>query len=261
MNATKLGNAALTNLGIIEKAVVEIHEVQEVRVQEQDAVEAEGGGPGGALGGAVGAAKKLVQSVLPEPNKKKYVVQFNPSSLQIEARGPGQMNIMTFDTGEAVQPGKQRVRIFFRVQLVIDQENNFDAFLEDKMNLSPTQLTQNAIRGGMELAGKGKEPTVRETVEAFMGAIRSPRTRKITFAWGQMRYSGELNDVSAQYVMFNRKGQPVRANVSLSIQCFNEDPYPNSLGEWEAAYKKAFSGDGERGVGVSQTLGSVLNLG
>ncbi|MBR3525378.1 MAG: hypothetical protein IKO11_05985 [Lachnospiraceae bacterium] len=265
MDAAKIGNALLSNIGIIEKAVIEIQDRRKKVVEVQEGVEAQGGG--GGLGGAAGTmlgeiGGKVLSAVKVLPSVKRYVVQFNPSSLQIEARGPGHMNIMSFDGGKSVSPGKQRVRMYFRVQLVFDQENNFDAFLEDKMNLSPTQLGQNIARAGLQAAGKmKKDPTVRETVEAFVAAIRSPYTRKVTFAWGNMRYAGELNDVSAQYVMFNRKGQPVRANVSLAIQCFNEDPYPNSLGEWEAAYKRAFNDDENRTAGMGQKLGSVLNLG
>ena len=255
-----LGQTISGNFGIVAKAQIEIEDRRGDAVTEEEAVSIQKKNPGISVEnfGAADSGMKYVS----QKSVKTYVVQFNPSTLSLQARGPGYMNVMAFDeSGKTAGPSMQRVRVYFSVQLIIDQEDNFDCFLEDKMNLSPTQLAQNAIKGGMKLAGKGKEPTVKDVVEGFIAAIRSPRTREVGFRWGKMYYHGELNQVRAQYVMFNRKGQPVRATIEIGIQCFNEDALPNKLGEWEAAYKKAFGAGDLRSAGVGQKLGNILNLG
>ncbi len=260
----QIGNSLLANIGIIEKAIIEIEDNRGIETTRQEAVKiSKGQIANTTLRNDVSPTGISSYIRVPKQSKKRYTVQFNPSSISLTGRGPGYVNIMAFDkSGKSADPTKQSVRIYFSVQLVIDQVDNFDAFTEDKMNISPTQLGQNIAKGVMKATGKmAKDPTVKETVEAFISAIRSPYTRNITFQWGNMRYSGELNQVSAQYVMFNRKGQPVRANIDLGLQCFHEDPYPNSLGPWEDAYRRAFEKEETRAVGAAQMAGSILNLG
>ncbi len=254
-------DAILGSIGIVEKAMITILDRRGEAVTEEEAVQMKRDNPGLSVD-SISDTNSPLNKYVYETKRKHYIVQFNPASLNLQARGPGYMNVMAFDEkGRNTGPSKQRVRIYFTVQLIIDQEDNLDCFLEDKFNVSPTQLGQNIAKGVMKMAGKKKEPTVKDTVEAFIAAIRSSRTRDVAFTWGRMYYHGELNSVNAQYVMFNRKGQPVRANINLAIQCFNEDSLPNSLGEWEGAYKKAFGDEAERGAGVGQTLGNVFNLG
>ncbi|MCR5032413.1 MAG: hypothetical protein K6A92_06090 [Lachnospiraceae bacterium] len=223
-----LGNKIAQNLGVIEKATIDIKD---------------------SRGGKT-------------PTIKRYTVQFNPSSISLRGRGQGFMPVLTYgQNGETVKPPKQSVRITMSVRLVVDQVSNADAFMEDKLNLSPTQLGQNIAGAVMTGLGK-KQVTVQQTVEGFIAALRSPYTRQVGFHWGSMNYVGILNNVSAQYVMFNLQGQPIRAYINLSILCMHDDPAPNSLGPWEEAYKKAFSGDELDTVkGGSQLATNLINLG
>ncbi|MBR5420222.1 MAG: hypothetical protein IK115_03630 [Lachnospiraceae bacterium] len=270
--------------GDIEKAVIEIVDNRgtELKVNGPVGVNIAGQGgygsfvsapavPGEAANGPASylqaAGQKSLLNTLEggvkrSASRKRYVVQFNPSSITLRGHGEGYVPTISY-TKETTdpKPDKQSVRIFFSVRLVVDQVDNFDAFLEDKTNLSPTQLGQNILK---QIPKFKKEPSVKDTVEGFIGALRCTDTRIVTFHWGQMNYSGVMNNVNAQYVMFNRKGQPVRAYINLSLQCTHDDPLPNSLGPWEAAYEKAFGVNGianNRAVGAAQKYGSFINLG
>ena len=271
------GNTIAENIGIVEKAIVEI-------VDSRGAVPEPGQPPkppaagGGSLGGSFlsdsGAMGSLVSTELnplkgmssladfaSNANIKRYTVQFNPSSISLRGRGQGFMPVLSYGSeGSTITPAKQSVRITFSVKLVVDQVDKFDAFTEDKLNLSPTQLTQNVLKKGFGV--NNKEASVVEIVEGFIAALRSPYTRIVTFHWGKMNYAGVLNNVAAQYVMFNRKGQPVRAYINLSLMLMENSPYPNNLGAWEEAYKAAFGVSSElRSAGAAQKLGGILNLG
>ena len=272
------------NLGLVEKAIIEIIDARARGMNEADAVGGVGGGlaPGmpdipvldaadtfleasgaGNLMSSVGigATTEGLKKYYKGATAKRYTVQFNPSSLSVKGRGQGFMPVLAYGTnGATVHPTKQNVRITVSMRLVVDQVKNADAFMSDKLNLSPTQLAQNV--GTAIMTGMGaNQPTVQQTVEGFIAALRSPYTRIITFHWGTMNYSGILNNVSAQYVMFNVQGQPVRAYINLSLLCMHDNPAPNSLGPWQAAYKAAFSGDELDTTAATQVATNLLNLG
>lgn len=50
-----------------------------------------------------------------------------------------------------------------------------------------------------------------------MAAIRNEDHRPMIFQWGSLRYMGVLNAVSGKYTMFNTAGNPIRAEVQLSM--------------------------------------------
>ncbi|MCR5278217.1 MAG: hypothetical protein K6E19_02140 [Lachnospiraceae bacterium] len=191
--------------------------------------------------------------------KKSYEVQFNPSSLSLRGRGQGFMPVLTFDKqSNPAKNAKQSVRITMSVRLVIDQVVNFTSFTEDKLNLSPTQIAANiAVLTAQKASNK---PNVQQTVEGLIAALRSQYTREIDFFWGTMHYKGILNNVSAQYVMFDTAGHPVRAYINLSLLCV-ENVNPETLGIWEAAYEAAFSGDTLDTTNAGQIAPNLLNLG
>ncbi|MCR5251313.1 MAG: hypothetical protein K6E50_11965 [Lachnospiraceae bacterium] len=202
---------------------------------------------------------KNVGEIFGQAGVKQYVVQFNPSSLTLRGFGSGFTPIMTYGTnGAMTQSTSQSVSINFNVRLILDQVDPFDSFMADKLNVSPTQLAQNAVKTGLTIAGV-KKITVQDTAEAFVGALRSPYTRIITFHWGDMNYSGLLNGVTVNYVMFNQQGEPVRAYLDLSLRNNVSDLLPNSLGPWLDAYKAAFMSTDKQGVEQFKDLDTVRN--
>lgn len=244
------------NFGLVEKAVIDIIDARGRNVKTEKLADPKGGKFDPLLGTAMDAIAKAaavaeaiaaliglstdsgkdLQDFFKDVTIKRYTVQFNPSSLSLHATAPGYTEKATYQGNQkSVSTPSQSVNITMSVKLTVDQVYNATSFIEDRTNISPTQLTQNLIH-----MFKGNQPTVRETVEGFIAAIRGKSTRVIIFRWGEMEYSGTLNSVSAQYVMFDSYGDPVRAYIDLSLTCLHGDD-SNTLGYWEKAYKDAFS--------------------
>lgn len=244
------------NFGLVEKAIIDIVDARgrDTKVEEQAAPK--GGKVDPIVGKAMDAIEKAaaiadaiaallgltadsgkqLQDYFKDVTIKRYTVQFNPSSLSLHATAPGYSDKSTYNGSQkSVATPSQSVTITMSVKLVVDQVFNATSFIEDRTNISPTQLAQNLAH-----MFKGNKPTVQQTVEGFIAAIRGKSTRVIIFRWGEMTYSGTLNSVSAQYVMFDSYGEPVRAYIDLSLTCLHGDD-SNTLGYWEQAYKDAFS--------------------
>jgi len=281
-----LGNDTLGNLGIVEKAVIEIIDKREDdSKQPLPAVNIQGQGGNNGNAGKKG-----------EQNKRRYTVQFNPTSLQLTGYAGGLIQKLDYTAGKKPkkndgqappeQPGKNENKdhpksaaytvgnttISLNVSLLFDSCDPMDAFMSDKINLSPTGVTTGIIKAGMSMGGK-KKVSVQKDVEAFIAALRNRYTRKIIFYWGDFEYKGILRNVTATYVMFNVMGEPVRAHVDLGMICVDKDLSKKSLKVWQDKYREIFgakdrkwydatSGDlGSRSyVKANKIFGNILNI-
>ena len=198
--------------------------------------------------------------------KKTFEVQFNPSDLQIEGYGGGRIATTNFDKTDdkskegsaniTYQPAPVNIRL--SVKLLFDNMDPNECFLSAKTNIALSELAKSGIKKA--LTKLNKKLTVQQEVEGLIAALRSPYTRRITFYWGDMCYSGVLNRVSSQYTMFNTAGEPVRAVVQLSLICADETVSSTSMGAWENAYYEAFGGGNKSLVNVTQKFGNLLNI-
>lgn len=263
------------NVGLISKAVISVYDRRGTQVSEevlgaQSAWDyARKGGKKsdgssyseGEISGLQQAFESIRDASSLSVEEKQYIVQFNPSTLSLHARGEGFMPMLSY--GENSQPGqdtKSKVRVYLTVQLVFDQVDPLDAFIQDKTNVAPTNLATGGIKTAMTIAGK-KKVTVQETVEGFIAMLRSPNTRNVKFSWGQMYYEGVVNNVNAQYTMFNMQGQPIRAHVSLSIMCVDGSSSAEEMGDpWKTAFDKMCDAGGFNGVKEVQEIGNLFNI-
>ena len=166
----------------------------------------------GMAGAAVSGIRQKV--------KKKFRVQFNPSSLSLSA--DRRKNDPKKDVSEKTKAADNIIMDFpkniMSVKLIFDQVNNQDAFMNENLVLNPTstavQITHTVKKG---------EYTVQPCVDGFIAAIRNPNTRKLTFQWGDFAFIGNLESVSAVYTMFSTSGLPVRAEVTLSVAANRAD--------------------------------------
>lgn len=152
---------------------------------------------------------------------KSYRVQFNPSNLQIRSVGGGRFAITDYGTEG---PGDTKVErtgmaphITISFRIIIDETNNADAFMADKFSVSASGTAQNLGTLAATAIGK-KEFTVRPQVEGFLAAVRSSYHRAVVLQWGKMRYAGMLNSVQARYTMFSTSGNPIRAEIDITLQ-------------------------------------------
>lgn len=202
---------------------------------------------------------------------KSYKVQFNPSNLQIRSVGGGRFAITDYGTEKKGDTKVERtgmaphITISFRI--IIDETNNADAFMTDKFSVSASGTTQNLGTLAATAIGK-KEFTVRPQVEGFLAAIRSSYHRTVVLQWGKMRYAGMLNSVQARYTMFNTSGNPIRAELDITLQAastsseamltFWKKRYADILGKL-ATKKKDETVSATTG-NLTNTLSNLLNL-
>ena len=289
---SKLGMDAVSRTGNIEKAVIEIIDMRGRKVIVEPPVEVQGGGLTGKLSSAVSLpslkasntlagisaltdtvndiAKGSKLNVLEGPasllsgiegaTRKLFYVQFNPNELSLSGYGGGLASKTDFsEKGNSITFDKADVRITLNVRLIFDKVDPQDAFMADKANTSTTAMATGAAKAALTAKGK-KDYSVQTEVEGFIAALRSKYTRRITFHWGTMTYTGILNRVSAQYTMFNVQGLPVRAFVNLSLVCADEAVSPSSMGMWQAYYQELFEAGNQSYVKAAEKAGNLLNL-
>lgn len=293
MDAAK--NAMNQVSGNLEKAVIEIIDMRGRELIKEEAVNA-GGSSGTALQGLNGGLVSGVSSsmnlmstastlagtaaitdsildmagtaaskfkgeinLLHGATKKYFYVQFNPSELSFSGYGGGLSTKTDFTSSSGISFEPVQVRITMDVRLIFDKVDPQDAFMGDKLNTAPTSLATGVAKAVKSKKGK-KDQSVQTEVEGFMAALRSPYTRRITFQWGKMVYTGILNRVSAEYQMFNVNGQPIRAAVNLSLVCADQEVMPNSMGTWQKQYEAAFGAGDQSLVKSAQKVGNLFNV-
>ena len=193
--------------------------------------------------------------------KRSYTVKFNPNSIRFSGHSGGHRTTMDYMTenDDELKYKKVDTAISMTVDLLFDSMDTKDAFMGDKLDMSPTGFVTGAVDAGIT-AFTNKKKTVQREVEGFIAALRNENTRLITFNWGEMCYSGVLRRVSVEYSMFNVTGEPVRAIVGLSIMCADAKQWRNSLAVWQERYKEAFEPGNESFVKTSQKMGNLLNF-
>lgn len=148
-------------------------------------------------------------------------VQFNPSTLNISAYGGGRVPITNYSNEDGnvagtVSFGALEVYVQVSFTLIFDETFLSDAFASDKFQLTASNIIGSAA-SLISTAVTGKSYTVRPFVEGFLAAMRDPDHRTVIFQWGSLRYVGMINELSAKYTMFNPNGEPIRAEVDVTI--------------------------------------------
>lgn len=97
-----------------------------------------------------------------------------------------------------------------------------------------TNMVGSVVKYGTQIysavkTGRGlKTPkTVKEACQLLEGFMHNDSKTKTTpfiaFNWGEMRFIGKLRSYNAQFIMFDRSGDPTRAKIGLQI--VGEDTY------------------------------------
>ncbi len=270
-----IGSAIKGALGFVDKATIEIIDVRQRKVTMQKPVDAGGNGNGLSLptpnltdvldainlGGVIGALGGSIPTMPEDAHRRKFTVQFNPNELTLSGYGGASVSKMSYSKEGGQKAVAQEVadtRISMSVNLIFDEVTPWDSFMADRLTTSPTAL----LTGGVQIAKSllGKDHTVQQKVEGFIAALRDPLTSLIIFTWGDLSYSGVLSRVGVHYTMFNTKGYPVRAVVSMSIVCADASVSPGRMGQWEKHYEEAFDNGSFSLVGAAQKVGNMLNL-
>lgn len=267
-----VGSALMGNitgaLGNIERAVIMFPEnaAGDLLLEEDD----------NALGGGNSMALKLVSQKL-NSNKlgnklaaldegiremvkgnldgKIYMVQFNPATIHISAVGGGNFAVASYGgDGAGVNFQGLNSRVDVSMTLILDAVNNKEAFGQDKLIAEPVEITKSVVTGIKTAAGKNY--SVQQQVEGFHAAMRIMKYTNVKFIWGGSVLEGGLTRVNSRYTMFSPTGNPIRAELGITITCQGE-----AVKKWKRAYDREFAGkDYLMTQKTSQTLSSLVNL-
>ena len=288
MSLSNIGKSALQSAtGNIEKAIIEILDERvkgKVNVTETETKKASSAADLGKISNKLAEVAKEVkektESVagqLPVTNevnklqkkatstgtkKKRFQVKFNPSQVNFSAIGGSRVEKKDYVNKEGqvdITFQEMKPRIQMNLQLVFDDYERSEAFMLEKF----TDVAA-AARTGIDAevtAVSGKTYSVRPQVEGFMGALRNSNTRKVNFYWGKMKYSGEINEISAEYTMFSTDGNPIRANVNIGILLVDGELDYRYMGPWMESYLAVFGKDEmTNAANAMQNVGNLLNL-
>ncbi|MDR0435089.1 MAG: hypothetical protein LBH21_08595 [Gracilibacteraceae bacterium] len=223
----------------------------------------------GALRSGVAAGVNAVVDAVGGGGKKDryFRVQYNPNELKINSVAAvlRKLDATGSERANAATPAGGHMDL--TVNLFFDKMNPLTSFLLDK-NVLPTNtgVIRNYIAARKsnqsDQSNQSGQPApqdlggVQPEVEGFIAALRNNRTRRVTFYWADFSFAGILNDLTAEYIMFDADGTPVRAKVTLRLRQNPGDPGRDS---WLENYDTTFAGDQSSLVRPEQRFSSTLN--
>lgn len=178
-----------------------------------------------------------------EAKTMKVSLQFNPSSIHIDASGGGLEPVYNTVVPEKEEDDKKagslsikyrrgKEHINIRISTVFDALSIAEAFMGDDFNI------ENVAKGlgkyiTSKLSDSSAQYSIRPVMEGFLAAFSESYRQMVYFVWGELTYTGILTGVDCTYTMFNRAGEPVRATVNFNILSSeaNKDHF------WEDRYK------------------------
>lgn len=161
----------------------------------------------------------------------EFELPFNPSSIRIDAMAGGMRPVVS-TKGTVMQPLDPRIQVSFTAY--VDEVNSADAFLFERVDRSGVVGIAKTVYHVV----KNEEYSVTAYVEGLLAALRDTGRSQIWFLWGDMKYGGTLNNVSAKYTMFNPSGNPIKAEIAIRIMCISTEK-KTMKAEWESKYENA----------------------
>ena len=190
-------------------------------------------------------------------------VQYNPSSLYFTSQEGYSYDVSDGGLGgqaRQVSTTKAPSSVTLGCELIFDAMNKDDAFGITDQGITPDHILSLGkdiavqMRGGYSVA---------EHVNAIIACLFSSMTRQVIFYWGGMSFRGELTAVTARYTMFNKDGNPIRANVQIEIYQKNEDNVYDQT-QYQQAFADTFKSPGSAKAGklssmLSNNMTSISN--
>ena len=209
-----------------------------------------------ALDGAKNAALNYASSQLgldTGTDKKgppnTFLVHFNPASVTFNAVGalPQKVDRIIQPKKEGEVPRRARTSDFLNVNdvnitmgydLIFQDIDNDDAFLENKLSPINGEAIQSLAKSAVKVAGKNKKNhSVRDEVQALTHIARAKEVNTVIFNWGKTSFKGRINSLKADYTMFSPKGEPIFAKVHIDMVLLSGH---GAIDEWDKIYEDAF---------------------
>ena len=221
----------------------------------------------GPDGGKNASREEMIQQ-LKASNYLAFEVQFNPNKISLTTRA-GKIT----DYKALGDAGRQQLTMLdltaattLSIQLIFDEMNIQDAFVrEGNVLTNPTvgnivstiQSTVTNAKGGY---------SVKSQTEGLLSLLAYQETRDVIFTWSEMFFHGMVTDITAQYTMFNKIGNPVRSTVDMTIrQADSGVEYESDRMYWDDAFTAAFGPAGTKmeaktESGITRALGGWFNV-
>lgn len=149
-----------------------------------------------------------------------FTVQYNPSSLSFRSFGGKmfQYQSMGNETMNSITTTDKKTSTHMSVQLIYEAIDNSDAFGSSSLGIN----TDDVIHAGVStIKNLNGGCSVKKQVEGLVSLLMTKEYRQVIFVWNNMFFHGELISVNANFTMFNKLGNPIRAVVDLEIQQTN----------------------------------------
>ncbi len=175
-------------------------------------------------------------------------VQYNPSSLRLSSTAGLQYDRSCEGSQTQAQIHVTVPSTTLSCELLFDDTNIQDAFMLE--NNPITNMSTGNVYSAIKSAVKGSF-SVRDKVEGLVALFAVPEAKQVIFFWGNMSFRGEMTGAEARYTMFNKKGNPIRASVNISIRQGSKLEYKVDKEYWNWAFDRAFGvldASGENGV-------------
>lgn len=173
-------------------------------------------------------------------------VQYNPMSLQMQTVGGTleKYTAMGNDTNNSLVATDKQTSTYLTVQLIFEDISVYDAFgaatQENGAVSGPSNIAETVTSNLTTILSDGY--SVRRQVEGIISLLMLKRTRQVIFVWNNMFFHGELLSVDANFTMFNKVGNPIRAQVNVQIQQSNNNAtFKSDLEYWDEVLDTVFS--------------------
>lgn len=165
----------------------------------------------------------------------KVKVHYNPDSVSFTGSGGmvyGRNGVGGSQSGFFQNMELPR-EVTMRMDLIFDDTVNSDAFSNlDAGNYSPTGIVKAVA------TIKSEDYSVRNITDLFVAATTNAYSRIVCVVWNKNVFWGELIGVSADYTMFNSKGNPIRSRVQIVVRQDGELATEDGSKDWTDSYEK-----------------------
>ncbi len=148
-------------------------------------------------------------------------VQYNPASLTLRTVGGKvrQYQAMGNENMNSMISTDKKSSTYLSVQLIYEDINLSDAFGSSALGINVSDV-KNTVISTVKNIGFGGY-SVKKQVEGLISLLMKKEYRQLIFVWNNMFFHGELLSVNANFNMFNKQGNPIKAVVDLEIQQSN----------------------------------------
>jgi hypothetical protein len=173
-------------------------------------------------------------------------VQFNPSAISLDAYSEATQfkGLTTSLDGNVINQQKRAASIVLNTELIFDAVQNSDAFRQDALTLSASNLVSTgAGLASKLLSGDDDKYSVLKQSQGLLSLLTRNSVTRIIFHYGEFAFAGVLKGVQVNYSMFSPTGCPIRSKIGIRIEQVIDDA--NQLQIWDKKYDAVFGDSGE----------------